>query len=184
MLLLLLIVAVAVRFWDVTAGGIAGAGSTRLEPRPELLVDTQWLRGHGADPHLRIIDLRPEEQYLAGHVPGAVHLSIDSLRAEIGGVKGLLPPATAVAESLRRAGIGKETTVVGYDAVNGLFAARLFWVLDYLGQGRGRLLDGGWEAWLRAGHAVSKDVPTVPPGDFEPDPQPGKSPAWSGCAPP
>ena len=171
-LLLLLIVAVAVRFWDVTAGKVAGAGSSALEPRPELLVDTQWLRDHGADPHLRIIDLRPGDQYRAGHVPGAVHLPIDTLRIEIDGVKGVLPPIREVAESLRRVGIGSETTVVGYDAVNGLFAARLFWVLDYLGQSRGRLLDGGWEAWLRAGYAVSKDIPTGPPGDFEPNPQP------------
>ena len=171
-LLLLLIVAAAVRFWDVTSEGMAGAGSNALEPRPDLLVDTRWLRDHGADPHLRIIDLRPADQYRAGHVPGAVHLPIDSLRTEIGGVQGLLPPVGAVAASLRRVGIGKETTVVGYDAVNGLFAARLFWVLDYLGQGRGRLLDGGWEAWLRAGYAVAKEIPTGPPGDFEPIPQP------------
>ena len=53
-------------------------------------------------------------------------------------------------------------------------AARLFWVLDYLGQSGGRLLDGGWPAWASGGHAISRAIASVPASDFRANPQPDK----------
>lgn len=143
-------------------------------PHPELLVTTDWLAEHAADAGLRIVDVRNAEDYAAGHVPGAVNLPAEGLFATVDGVEGMLPPLDTVAGRLGWAGIGPQTVVVAYDGSGGLYAARLFWVLDYLGQGHGRLLDGGWPLWESQGRPVSREPAAVAPVTFTPHPQPDR----------
>lgn len=150
------------------------AAATDWQPRPELLVSTAWLAGHRTDAALRIVDLRDAEAYAAGHVPGAVHVPAGALFATVDGIEGMLPPLDAVAGALGGAGIGPEHTVVAYDDANGLYAARLFWVLDYLGHGGGRLLDGGWPKWQAEGRPVTQQAARPTPANFTPQPRPAR----------
>jgi thiosulfate/3-mercaptopyruvate sulfurtransferase len=143
--------------------GKRAAGAADWQPHPELLVTAAWLGEHAGDAHLRIVDVRAAEDYAAGHIPGAVNLPAEHLFATVNGVEGMLPALPALTKRLGAAGIGPGTAVVAYDASGGLYAARLFWVLDYLGQGGGHLLDGGWQAWRRAGGAVSATAATAEP---------------------
>lgn len=62
-----------------------------------------------------------------------------------------LPTPDALERTLSRLGVGAETTVVGYDASGGPYAARLWWLLQYAGHDRALALDGGWQAWRAAG---------------------------------
>ncbi len=62
--------------------------------------------------------------------------------------------------------------MVAYDDARGLFAARLFWALDSLGQGRGRVLDGGWPLWARSRLPVSREAPPVRPARLRARPRP------------
>ena len=162
----------------ITAAFSPPAGAEPLTPKPELLVSTAWLAANAQTPgqgdSLRIVDVRGEEAYREGHIPGAVNLPSRLLFANIGGVEGMLPPADNVALIFGRAGIGNDTVVVAYDDSGGLFAARLFWALDYLGQGKGRLLDGGRPLWRREKRPVSRETPPVPSVRFRPRPQPQK----------
>ena len=148
-----------------------GQNST-LKPRPELLVSPQWLSAHLKDANLRIVDLRDEKAYRRAHIPGAVHFPSGNLFAKVNGVVGMLPPVRIVAEKLARAGIGPETTVVAYDDARGLYATRLFWALDYIGQGKGRVLDGGWAYWRVLKLPVSSRVPRVAEARLTPKPRP------------
>jgi thiosulfate/3-mercaptopyruvate sulfurtransferase len=141
------------------------------QPRPELLVSAEWVAGHAADADLRIVDARDADAYAEGHLPGAVNLPAERLFTEMDGVPGMLPPLPQVAAMIGAAGIGADTTVVLYDDTGGLYASRLFWALDYLGQGRGRLMDGGWPAWQREGRAVSREPAQVAPQRFTPHPR-------------
>ena len=143
-------------------------------PRPELLVSTAWLAAHGTQAGLRIVDVRDPQDFAAGHIPGAVNFPADLLLVTVNGVDGLLPPPAALAQQLAAVGIGADTTVVSYDDAGGLYAARLFWVLDYLGQGRGRLLDGGWPRWLAQGRAVSRAAVAPVPALLTAKPQPDR----------
>ncbi len=143
-----------------------GAAPGQLTPRPELLADGAWLEKNLGAPGLRVVDLRSREAYRAGHIPGAVHLPVSDLLAVRDGIPAMLPPVPLVAARLGAAGIGADTVVVAYGDAGGLHAARLFWTLDYLGQQKGRVLDGGWPGWQGAGRAVSRETPRVTAVNF------------------
>jgi thiosulfate/3-mercaptopyruvate sulfurtransferase len=82
---------------------------------------------------IRIVDARPREEYLSGHVPGAVHLDPErDLTGDLGGGRHPLPRPERFAESASRVGIGDDTFVLAYDEGDG-WAARLWWLLRHHG---------------------------------------------------
>lgn len=148
-----------------------------------ILISVRELGEHLADTDLRIVDCRfsllePEKgfsDYLAGHIPGAVYANLDhDLAAPRSAATGRhpLPDTGAFAGTLSRWGIGAETRVVVYDGGGGAIAARLWWLLGWVGHDRVRLLDGGFRAWQQAGMAVSTEQPTLAAGHrpVHPDP--------------
>jgi thiosulfate/3-mercaptopyruvate sulfurtransferase len=123
------------------------------------------------DPSLRVVDCRwvlgqpgvGRQRYAAGHIPGALFLDVDGDLAdppEVGPGRHPLPDAAAFLGRLESMGIGSEHRVVVYDDVGGWVAARLWWMLDDLGHPAVAVLDGGWPAWVAAGHPVTTEVPT------------------------
>jgi thiosulfate/3-mercaptopyruvate sulfurtransferase len=116
-------------------------------------------------PGLAVIDCRfdlmnPEagrQAYLESHIPGAGYADLNrDLSGPLGPDTGRhpLPAPEALAASLRRLGIGNDTQVVAYDAANGSFAARLWWLLRWLGHDAVAVLDGGFAAWSSRGGAL------------------------------
>ena len=96
--------------------------------------------------------------YRQGHVPGAVHAHLDrDLSGPTTGHNGRhpLPAPDVLARWLGAQGIAPSTPVVAYDRAGGLFAARLWWLLRWLGHDAVQVLDGGWDAWLAAGGHVA-----------------------------
>ena len=97
----------------------------------------------------------------AGHIPGAVFVDLDhDLSSEPGPGRHPLPRPDVFAETLGRLGISRETTVVVYDDMSGAVAARMWWMLRSIGHGRVRLLDGGHQAWVGAGHPTETGTST------------------------
>jgi len=131
-----------------------------------LLVTAEELSGRLDTGRTLVVDCRfkledpdaAERAYLESHVAGAVYAHLDrDLSAVMTGRNGRHPlhPPGAMLASLGRLGISNESDVVAYDDVGGgLAAARLWWMLRYLGHHRVRLLDGGWQAWQACGGAV------------------------------
>jgi thiosulfate/3-mercaptopyruvate sulfurtransferase len=124
-----------------------------------------------ADPQLRIADVRwylgqphrGRDEYAAGHLPGAIFVSIDDdLTTPDGPGRHPLPLPVEFAGRLAQLGIGDEHEVVAYDDDGGTIAARLWWMLDDLGHRAIRVLDGGFGAWIAAGLPVSTMVPAFP----------------------
>jgi thiosulfate/3-mercaptopyruvate sulfurtransferase len=125
---------------------------------------------HDLSPHLDdskwiILDCRfdfhnpswGEEEYLRGHIPGAVfaHLERDlALPATPTTGRHPLPGPDELAAVFSRWGISSESQVVAYDHVGGSYAARAWWCLRYLGHDAVAVLDGGWQAWCELGLAV------------------------------
>jgi len=116
----------------------------------EMLATTGWLAGHLNDPGIRIVDTRKDEGYLTSHIPGAIALHAPPYLRENGDVLGV----DAFAALMSGLGIGHDTTVVAYDDGNNLFAARLWWVLNYYGHSRVKVLDGGWDLWVAEARPV------------------------------
>jgi thiosulfate/3-mercaptopyruvate sulfurtransferase len=132
-----------------------------------LLIETGVLAERLGDPGLRVVDVRPEGEYAAGHIPGAVHLSwrvLDDLSANEEG----LPIPRATAERLfGELGISESTEVVAYDGPKNPFAAaRLFFVLEFFGHDRVRVLNGGFVKWTQEDRPRSTESPRPAPATF------------------
>ena len=110
---------------------------------------------------LRILDVRwrldrPDGRpdFLAGHIPGAVYIDLDTQLARHGAPqegRHPLPPVEQLERDARAWGIDDGDTVVVYDDLKNLSAARAWWLLRYAGVRDVRLLDGGLAAWKAAG---------------------------------
>lgn len=110
-----------------------------------------------------------EAAYRAGHIPGAVFASLDrDLAAPITPSTGRhpLPTADVFAATLGSWGVGANTQVVVYDADTGAYAARLWWMLRWVGHERVAVLDGGFKAWTAAGLPISTEIPHRTPTRF------------------
>ena len=145
----------------------------------ERLVDTATLAAHLGDPGWRVIDCRHDlknteygaQAYAKGHIPGAVHLHLDrDMSGTLTGKNGRhpLPTPEDFAARLGACGIGSATQVVAYDNEGGIFAARLWWMLKWLGHDKVAVLDGGLPGWRRAKQPLEVATPTVAPASFEP----------------
>ena len=138
------------------------------------LVSAAELQSHLADPGWRIVDCRfdlmqPEKgfaDFKAGHIPGAAYAHLDQdLAAPPGARTGRhpLPASATFARTLGRWGITAESRVVVYDYGSGAIAARLWWMLRWMGHRNVALLDTGYAGWVRAGFEVSSETPKIRP---------------------
>lgn len=112
--------------------------------------------------------------FAAAHIPSAQFASIDtdlagSKSGPNGEFKGRhpLPEIDVFMATLRRWGISEQTQVVAYDAHGGMFAARLWWMLRWVGHANVQVLDGDFSAWKAAGGAVSTELNPRAPGTVQ-----------------
>lgn len=143
------------------------------------LIDAATLAQHVTDPRWVSVDCRHDlmqpawgrEAYAAGHIQNAQFASIDDdlsgakLGAD-GAFRGRhpLPDRAALIAALRRLGIDEDTQVVAYDAHGGMFAARLWWLLRWIGHDAVAVLDGGLAAWEASGQPLVTPVAPRAPG--------------------
>jgi thiosulfate/3-mercaptopyruvate sulfurtransferase len=143
----------------------------------QTLVPVEILAAHTNDASWRIFDCRHDlmnpgagrQAYLCAHIPNAQFLHLDDdLSRQKTGTNGRhpLPDPAIFAETLGRHGVSSETQVVAYDDSGGMFAARLWWMLRWLGHEDVALLDGGLRAWQMAGLPLTAELPIVVPARF------------------
>lgn len=150
---------------------------------PGLFTSAQWLKEHRADPRLVILDacvtrdVHPDDTstystglptYREGHLPGAIHADlVDDFSDPTAATPFTRPTREQLATTLGRHGIGADSTVLVYDHLNGIWAARLVWVLHSYGFAASSVLNGGFDTWRDIGGAIETgDVapaPTTPP---------------------
>jgi len=147
------------------------------------LIDAETLADRLEDPRLRLFDCRfdltrPDDgrrRYEDGHLPGATYADLNrDLSAPATATSGRHPlPSPAVFESRLRAwGVNADSLVVACDDGNGMYAARLWWMLRWLGHEDVAVLDGGLRRWLQLGLPLTREVPRPVPGDFVARPRP------------
>ena len=113
--------------------------------------------------------------YEAAHIPGAVYAHLDDdLSSEPVTDHGRhpLPGAEKMRSFFGRIGITPTTQVVVYDQLGGALAARLWWMLRYMGHETVAVLNGGWSAWINGGFATEKGIVTPQPVEFKGEPNP------------
>jgi thiosulfate/3-mercaptopyruvate sulfurtransferase len=145
------------------------------------LIDAKTLSQHLNDPQWVILDCRHDlmnpdfgrNAFAEGHIESAQFANIDTdLSGPKVGADGVfrgrhpLPDRAALLETLRRLGVSEGTQVVAYDAHGGMYAARLWWLLRWLGHGAVAVLDGGLAAWSAAGQPLVSTVTERPRGNL------------------
>ena len=118
-----------------------------------------------------------KREYLESHAPGAVFADLhDQLSGPPLTDHGRhpLPGPQRLDEVFRELGINNDTQVIAYDASSGAFAARLWWLLRYMGHRKVAVLDGGWQAWVKAGGATEAGEVQVEPGAFQGEARPDR----------
>jgi len=146
----------------------------------ESVVSADWLLNYLDDPNVVIVDCRFQlsdpswgrKQYEISHIPGAFYLDLNQDLAspvQKHGGRHPLPDPNSLGEKLAQMGINfNQTAVIAYDDSRFAFAARLWWLLRYLGHDQVAVLDGGWKMWQKAGYPVSADLPSPQAGSFTP----------------
>jgi len=122
------------------------------------LVSENWLVNHLNDENLVVVDCQWDENaYLRAHIPGALmrpgHPYVKAMTSDSPDL--FLPSEMDFLKMMKDLGINNDTQVICYDEWDNHFATRLWWVMDFYGHKNTRLLNGGWQAWINAGHKVS-----------------------------
>ena len=105
-----------------------------------------------------LIDLRPAEAFAEGHLPHAVHLDLFGLSIVDTDPAPLNAFFWMIEHLFAMRGVSADRPVVVYDETSGIRAARAFWFLEFFGHPSVRLLDGGYNAWLRQGLPTTTDA--------------------------
>lgn len=137
------------------------------------LIDPASLADLLGKPNLAIVDCRFDlaassagrEAYLKAHIPGASFADLNkdlSVPPAMDSGRHPLPGKQAFAAALGALGIDNTTQVVAYDQASGAFAARLWWMLRWVGHQRAAVLDGGFDAWLSGGRPLESGPRQAP----------------------
>ncbi|MBK9750367.1 MAG: sulfurtransferase [Chloroflexi bacterium] len=151
-----------------------------------LLVTTDWLAAN-LD-RVRVVDIRGHvlpateplphyynhrDDYLKAHLPGAVFIDwVQEITDPADPRHAKIAPPERYADVMRRIGVNDDSFVVAYDDAASMFAARLWWSLNYYGHRQVAVLDGGWQKWVAEGRPTTAEIPTYAAGDFSPRPTP------------
>jgi thiosulfate/3-mercaptopyruvate sulfurtransferase len=141
-------------------------------PRDQGVVSVAWLASHLDDANIVVLHVGEKDAYPARHIPHARFVSLADISVSATAGQGLLlemPPADDLRRRLEALGIsGASRVIVDYDKDWISPATRVIFTLDYAGLGdRAALLDGGMDAWVRAGHAVSDVIPPAQSGSLD-----------------
>ncbi|MEM6947338.1 MAG: sulfurtransferase [Pseudomonadota bacterium] len=132
------------------------------------LVSASWLLANQNAPDLRIIEAtwyldapgKAKTDYLEGHIPGAVFFDVDEVSDPDSPYPRMLPNTVKFSARARRMGIGDGNRLVIYDRNRFMASARVWWMLRVMGARDVAVLDGGLDAWQRAGGPLN-DMPPI-----------------------
>jgi thiosulfate/3-mercaptopyruvate sulfurtransferase len=155
-----IIAAIALALPVLLAAPVSGA------PGASSLLSFQDVEKRLKDPNVRLLDTRPRADYDKGHAPGAVWVDTKAAQT-LAGRPGGLTDRAAWEAWIAPLGIGAGTEVIIFDGAKQLEAARLWWLLGYLGVEKVGLINGNFALWKIEGHPVSTEVSKVEPGVFK-----------------
>jgi len=139
----------------------------------QMLVSTAWLQDHLKDPDVVVLFVaQNRQQFDEGHIPGARFIRLDELVDQGASVHNELPPLADLQALFEDVGITDTSRIVLYGDGGGVFAARAYFTLDYIGLGeRAVLLDGGMEKWRAEARPVSQHEDRSGKGQITPHPR-------------
>ena len=139
------------------------------------LISTGELAAELAQGRVRLVDAENADNYTRAHLPGALNLPFLELEdAEENAKTGLPIFPRLAASKLESLGITRDSDVVVYDAGDGRGASAVWYILNFIGHDKVRILDGGFRKWLKEGRPVTQGAPAVERKKFTANPHPDK----------
>jgi thiosulfate/3-mercaptopyruvate sulfurtransferase len=146
--------------------------TTDLDTTMDTLVTTEWLSQHLDDPDLVVLDctvrVEMDEEgvrvvngragYESGHIPSAGFADLLEDLSDVGPGKNGLPTPEHFCAAMGALGVGDDSRVVLYDGNHSVWAARVWWMLRWVGFDRAAVLDGGLETWTAEGRPLSTEA--------------------------
>lgn len=183
--LLILIAALAL----LASSGVAGSQPGRDDDGAMgTLVTTEWLSRHLSDPDLVVLDctvyMEPDSagglravcgcgRFKEGHIPSARFADLKNDLSDLDSPLGFaLPTPEQFCTVMGSLGVSDDSRVVLYDAYNSVWAARVWWMLRWVGFDRAAVLDGGLKAWTAEGRPLSTVPVDSPAGELSPSLRP------------
>jgi len=114
-----------------------------------------------------VIDVRSRDGFDEGHIPGARHLDPNAVVAEHSPITGTLRPIAEIETLLGALGVAANRRIVFYDDRGGFHAARMLWLMEYLGHRNVAVLNGGLSAWQADGGPMTRDAARAIPARFQ-----------------
>jgi thiosulfate/3-mercaptopyruvate sulfurtransferase len=132
---------------------------------PEFLVETEWVAQHLNDPAVRIVESNEDALlYDTGHIPGAVRVDwFTTLQHPVRRDFLTKEEFEALCSSL---GISNDTTVVFYGDKSNWFAVYAFWLFEYYGHEKRKVMNGGRARWVAENRPLTTEVPSYPPTQY------------------
>ncbi len=141
-----------------------------MTPTDDPLVTTEWLAAHLGG--VKVIDATfkmpgilplPRDDYLAGHIPGAVFFDVDAVSDHSNPLPHMFPTAEQFGRDVGAMGIGNDDLVVVYDSGGWVAAPRVWWMFLSYGHDKVRILDGGLKKWRAEGRSIETGAPGKAP---------------------
>lgn len=134
---------------------------------PQLLFTPEQLKERLNDPRLCLIDVRLTHEFARSHIPGAIHFDLYGISLIDTGPEATRAFMWMYQYLFQHRGIDFDKTVVFYENISGMKAARAFWFLEYFGHEDVHVLDGGFNAWVAAGCPVTTEVTEPEMSNFQ-----------------
>ncbi len=139
--------------------------SQRGYAHPDVLVSTDWVAAHLADPGVRVVESNEDPLlYPSGHIPGAVE--VDWAADLNDPVRRDYLDRGAFESLMSRIGVTRETTVVFYGDKSNWWACYAFWIFQLFGHTHARVMDGGRLKWEREGRTLTREKPAIAPTSY------------------
>ncbi len=137
---------------------------------PDLLVTPEMVEKNITNPDWVVVDCRSLEDYAKGHIPGAISLGKDRKKALRDGTSRAFHDVSKYEKILGKVGIGNNTHVVFYGDMKSETVESTtvgFWILEYLGHDKAHVLNGGLDAWTKAGKKLDTQPTMKQPATFK-----------------
>lgn len=133
-----------------------------------MLISTSELRKKLGSDDLLVIDARAWKEYSAEHIPNTINLDLFAFHWADTSEEGMEAFNKQMTKLLSKVGVSYDKSVVFYDDVSGMLAARGVWLLEYFSHERAAILDGGIGKWVNDGYELQKEPIAYKPTKFNP----------------
>ncbi len=127
-----------------------------------VVIEPEALKEIKANHNTVIIDLRTEDKYQQGHIPGAINIPFKLFNRVKDGVEGFIITPSAFKDLMQKNGIRKDQLLILYSDWAFLESARVYWALDFYGHKKKKILDGGIQLWVKKALPLEKKQNHLP----------------------